>query len=509
MANEALFLESIAEGLCALDSTGRCTTVNPAAAEMFGYSQAEILGKNFHEMFQHSRVDGSFYPEGLCPTDRVMRTGTKERIQGEVFWRKDRSSFPVEYSASPILDKSVGGAVVTFTDVTERVLLRSQNEKTDRLSSLGRLAATMAHEFNNVLMGIQPFTEVIGRQTGSSETIQKAVQRIGTSLKRGKRVTEQILSFTREGAIEKKPIAFKAWVEELAPEARSILGSGIPLKINIQDEIVIAGDSARLQQLFLNLICNAHEAMTAGGTLCVEARIGSGSGSYSFGIVEHVERFAHLSMTDTGSGMSTETMNRMFEPLFTTRRTNTGLGLSVIHQIIAQHNGHIFVESEEGKGTTVHLFLPLSSALVVPEALASKPGQPRVSKLVLVEDDPDVAFGLSTLLQLEGIEVSVAETGGAAVGVIADTQPDVVLLDIGLPDMNGSDVYLLIAERWPTLPIIFSTGHGDRSRLEQMISKPHVGYLQKPYDLAGLMSMLKLFEPNPQSSESHWGITSQ
>ncbi|MEO8217653.1 MAG: response regulator [Acidobacteriota bacterium] len=495
MPTEELLLESTADGFYAVDSTGTCTMLNRAAAEMLGYSKAEIVGKNFHEMLHHSRADNSIYPQELCPTHRVMRTGIKERVRGDVFWRKDSTSFQVEYSVAPILDETLGGAVVTFTDVTERALLESQEDKSERLSMLSRLAATMAHEFNNVLMGIQPFSEVIGREAGNNETIRKAVQRISTSLKRGKRVTEQILSFTRKASIVTRPIAFKKWAEELAQEARAILGPGIPFKIDIDDRIVVEGDSGHIQQVFLNLITNARDAMTGGSTLRLEVQPGSGNGIYAFGIVEHVERFAHIKLSDTGSGMSRETMGRVFEPLFTTRRSSTGLGLAVAHQIIVRHGGHIFFESAEGKGTTVHLFLPISTDPVKSEEAVSSAGRSGIRKLVLVEDDPDIAFGLAALLDLEGIEVTVAETGGAALGVIASADPDVVLLDVGLPDMDGSEVYFQIAERWPALPVIFSTGHGDRLRLEEIISKPHIGYLQKPYDLAELLGMLKLSIP--------------
>lgn len=309
------------------------------------------------------------------------------------------------------------------------------------------------------------------------------------------RVPEEILRFTRRMRVVLKPIAFNTLAEETIAEARLVVGSGVQLQVAIQDQLCILGDSSHLQQTFLNLCANARDAMEGKGTIRFEARRATGTGVYSFGVIEGVEQFGHITVADTGAGMSNEVRRRIFEPLFTTKQSGTGLGLALVHQIITNHGGQIFVESEEGQGTSFHIFLPLSTSPVVTTQRPLSRDLPHIRRLVLVEDDEHVAFGLSAILQLEGIEVNIAGTGAAAVDLIARTSPDVVLLDVGLPDMTGFDVYKNIAQRWPLMPITFSTGHADVSELGALAAEPHIKYLLKPYDIADLLQVLKSLEP--------------
>src|SRR5258708_367987 len=183
--------------------------------------------------------------------------------------------------------------------------------------------------------------------------------RIGSAIKRGKRVTGEILSFTRQTPVIRKPIALQEWLADLAGEARAVLGPAIDLRVDGGEGLVIAGDAAHLQQAFLNLMTKARDARAGAGTLVREVRRGAGSGVFSFGAVENIEGLAHLTVTDSGAGISAKALGHIFEPLFTTKHSGTGLGLALSRRIVEQHDGRIFVESEEGRGTAVHVFLPL------------------------------------------------------------------------------------------------------------------------------------------------------
>ncbi len=233
----------------------------------------------------------------------------------------------------------------------------AQREQAERVASLGRMASVIAHEFNNVLMGISPFVEVIRR----GKSVETSLDHINRALKRGKRVTEDILRFTRPALPHKAQIAVEPWIEKIAAEARSLVPPSCRVETFVQcSDFVIDGDATQLQHVFMNLIFNARGAMPHGGTLGIEVVRERPNARLAFGDVEHPERFAHCIVRDTGAGMSPETLRHVFEPLFSTRKNGLGLGLSVAHQIVQGHGGNIFVESSTGTGTAVHLFLPLA-----------------------------------------------------------------------------------------------------------------------------------------------------
>jgi len=197
-------------------------------------------------------------------------------------------------------------------------------------------------------------------------------------------------------------------------------------------------------------------------------------------------------VADSGCGIPPNTLPYIFEPLFTTKHSGTGLGLAVAQQIVLRNGGVISVESTVGEGTRFHIDLP-AAALPVREASPSDPEagqQLSVRCVVIVEDEPSVASGLEAILEAEGVEVHVVGRGGEAAAAVAKFGPDAILLDMSLPDMSGAAVYEQIVARWPDVPVIFSTGHADEARLPQWSSK-HVGFLRKPYSSDVLLTKLR------------------
>jgi two-component system, cell cycle sensor histidine kinase and response regulator CckA len=191
--------------------------------------------------------------------------------------------------------------------------------------------------------------------------------------------------------------------------------------------------------------------------------------------------------------MTSDHLGHIFEPLFTTKKNGTGLGLAISYQYVQQHQGHMFVESTAGQGTVFHVLLPAA----LPPAIAAEPsaGPPKVAKrILLVEDDMAVASGIEALLVLDGCEVETVHLGVDAVPAIGRFGPDCVILDIGLPDMTGTDVYREIADRWPSLPVLFSSGHADASKLEAL-RQSNLTVLLKPYDFETLRESLTLLLP--------------
>ena len=490
-ANLQLLLESTAEGIFAIDVDGRCQLVNRAAARTLQRGEDQLLGRDMHELTHgiatHSRRD--------CPLLGVAKTATTIVVADETFQRADGSPFPVEYSAAPLIDQGrTVGVVVTFTDITERRKLEAKLEQANRLSSLGRLAATVAHEFNNVLMGIAPFVEVI-RRTTARDRIEASLGQIALSVARGKRITSEILRFTQPAEPVRAAVDVAEWLRALATEARTVLSATITLDVASQEGIAIHADANQIHQTLMNLIVNARDAMPGGGTLTIRAVRERQDAQFPFGRIEHPERFVRVSVNDTGTGMTAETRRHIFEPLFTTKKSGTGLGLPLAHQIVARHGGDIYVESTIGHGTTFHLFLPACEP--APKPLPTPPPPPpaaprtRYRRILLVEDDAAVAAGIVSVLEMEGLEVDIVDNGAEAITTIRANPPDVVVLDVGLPDMEGTAVYDAIANTHAGLPVIFSTGHADESRLEEYLSRPRVSYLLKPYDAEALLKAIE------------------
>ncbi len=438
--------------------------------------------------------DGLYRIFGLVPQSRPLTldyvfrrtmSGDRDRLRGAIELARQRGSLDVKLRVrsddgdvrylrvhAKVREHRAIGNVQDITEeeaaARERLELQRQLGETRRLSSLGKLAATMAHEFNNVLMGISTFVEVLRRRTAGEVHVQNAVAQIQQSLGRGRRITEEILRFTREPAPSMSTIDVRRWLSDFLPEASALTGGRAQLETG--EELYIRGDIALLNQALANLVINARDAAAAGPIRIVAHATGD-------------ERL-DLMIADRGSGIAPEIRERIFEPLFTTKRGGTGLGLAVVHQVVSAQGGTIHVESEVGRGTEFHLRFPLFAG----EAGSSE--ERRVSSVLLVEDDPAVTLALHAVLEAERIDVRTATDGRGAIGSLARQTPDVVMLDIGLPDVSGVDVYNEIATRWPKLPVVFITAELDDTAVARFLRQPHIGFLRKPFEAEQLLETL-------------------
>ena len=422
--------------------------------------------------------------------DRLRQSYTEAFESGATSWsgeyrfrRADDSYANILENARIIRDENCRPlrAVGAMVDITERKQLQQQVEQAHRVTSLGRVAASIAHEVNNVLMGIQPSAEVIRRKAPAE--LRPVSENIMQAVRRGKRITDEILRFTRpsEPALQCVEVAsfFERWSEEIRP----LLDPIAPPQIECDPgDVCVLADALQMMQVFTNLAINARDAMRdRPGTLRITAAAAKSWSAFRFGVVKTPDRFVHFTVSDDGCGIDPSQVAHIFEPLFTTKRGGIGLGLAITYQVVARHNGHIFVESEVGKGTTFHVFLPQTSPSI--QEIDAKP-EPRldIRRLLLVEDEPAVASGIATLLQMEEIEVKILSAGHETIDAITEFKPEAVVLDIGLPDIDGVSVYNQIHAHWPNLPVLFSSGHGDSTKLEAYLARPNVGFLLKPYD---------------------------
>jgi len=356
-----LILNGITDGVIGMDLNGSITFENPAAAAMLGWAPAELIGRAAHETVHHSRPDGSPRPESECPTHWTLADGRVRHTDDDVFWRKDGGPARVAYTAAPMVDEQgrIAGVVVTFRDITRQKQMELQIEQSARVASLGRVSASVAHEFNNLLMGIKPFAEALRRKAEQDPSIEKPVRHMLNVTRRGQRLTDEILRFTNPAEPRLIPLDPAALIHEFGDEAHAILLER-RVEIEAAETPRVEADADQLSQVLLNLVTNARDATQPGQQVTIGAAPAA-SIAFLRDCLTAPEQFATLYVRDEGAGISAETRERIFEPFFTARkRHGTGLGLAITARIVSQHGGHILIDSEPGAGSTFYVVLPIA-----------------------------------------------------------------------------------------------------------------------------------------------------
>lgn len=480
-------IEDASDLVAVMDESGVILYEAPSSESILGLKAEELEGTNAFDRIHPEdvqRVHAAFR-DAVATGRPTLRIEYRYR-HGDGTWLHLES-----VGRNLVNHPAVRGLVVNSRDVTERKLIESQLEQAQRLASLGHLAATIAHEFNNVLMGIQPFAEIVSRRAGNDSQLVKAASAISASVLRGSRITQDILRFTQPGNLAPVPLRLSRWFEEQRSELESLLGPSHRLVLEVAEESAVSADPGQLLQAIVNLTLNARDAMPEPGIVTIAARKTTPHDIPAHALLDGLE-FVRISVADTGTGIDDTTMQHVFDPLFTTKRTGTGLGLAVTRQIIERHGGRILAESTPGEGTAFHIFLPSPKMEELPyETQPQRPSIEEHARILLIEDDPAVAAGLEALLEIEGFTVRVVSTGGESFDAITRFAPHALVLDVGLPDIDGIELYHQIAARWPELPVIFSTGHGDRGRLERQLQGSNVRLLLKPYDSSALIDLLE------------------
>jgi two-component system, cell cycle sensor histidine kinase and response regulator CckA len=469
---------------------GHLVSANPAFERITGYAVTDWLGRSTLELAENPAQVRQLLEDVCSPAH------ARHPLLAEVAVRGANGTLLLDVSMTVRMVDGKPAAIHGFAaDITEarrvereRRALEAKLEQANRIAGLGRLAATVAHEFNNVLMGMSPFLDLLRK----GKSVETSLKHIGHAVARGRRITEDILRFTRPAEPTRTSVAVESWLQSVIEEGRSLLPPSVSIEVSAAaEELYISADATQLQQVFTNLILNARDAMPHGGAITIELAREQSGAKMRFALADP-DRFAHITLRDTGCGMNEEMLRHAFEPLFTTKRNGTGLGLPVALQVVQRHGGELFVESEPGVGTTFHIFLPLTEAPVItrPREVYSRPATPYARLVVLVEDDPIVAAGLVSLLSMEGSAVRLARTGKEAMTVLRRVTPDLVILDVGLPDMDGTQVFVELQDVIADVPVIFSTGHADRTKIEDLLARPNVGFLLKPYAHVELLEMM-------------------
>lgn len=511
----SLILGSVSEGIYGLDENGKTVFINQAASDMLGYDMEEFIGQSNHLLIHHTKSDGAAYPLEECPIIQTMRDGTPRIVKEDVFWRRDGSSFLVEYRVNPMIERGqLIGAVVVFNDITgEREILRAKESAERATQAKSEFLAMMSHEIRTPMNGVISMTDLL-MDTNLSEDQRYYAEIISSSSRALLSILNDVLDFSKieagKMALEYETFHLESCVASAVdlflPEADK---KGLEISYFIAPDVpdYLYSDPSRVRQILVNLIGNALKFTDRGQ---VSVRIQRAPGYGSADLLE-------FSITDTGIGIPADKLHRLFQsfsqvhPIMNRKYGGTGLGLAICKKIVEMLGGHISVESIEGEGSVFRFTLVCdSSNKELPESLQNEAGhleeiavsreaagsllleplesaeedlQNRGLSVLIAEDHPVNCQAFVQMLEKLGYQPDVAHNGMEVIEALIGRKYDLIFMDIEMPVMDGIKTARLIRQLLPLdrLPVIIGVsscgGVENRERcmasgMETIITKP-------------------------------------
>jgi two-component system cell cycle sensor histidine kinase/response regulator CckA len=484
-------LESLAAGIVACDAEGVLTLFNQAAREILGNTEAAIPPEKWAEYYNVYHPDGKrMLEKEALPLYRAL-CGERVRDVEVLIRRADGQARSVLISGQPILDahgQSLG-AVVALHDITDRKLLEGQLRQSQKLEAVGSLAGGVAHDFNNLLTVIGGYSQMVMQQMGPGDPNYGSLEEIARASDRAAALTRQLLAFSRNQVLEPKILDMNEIVLDMEKMLQRLLPANIELVTALSGDIgQIKADPGQIEQVLLNLVVNARDAMPEGGRLVVETGNTDLDDAYCRSHTEAVAGpYVVLTVSDTGSGMSAETQTRVFEPFFTTKEVGkgTGLGLSTVFGIVRQSGGTVGIYSEVGSGSTFKVYLPrIESTQGAERSQTAAPVHARGTEtIMIVEDDARVRKLARLVLESAGYTVLPATDGQDALSILEKRPGRVhlVLSDIVMPGMSGPELLSRIREEHPGCKGLYMSGYSDKTLTSGQFSQSEAQLLTKPF----------------------------
>jgi PAS domain S-box-containing protein len=493
-----LLAENAPFGMALVDSRS-FTYVNPKFTEMLGYTIEDLRepGQWFRlaypdRDYRRSIINGWLSDSGdTRPGERKPRTYTTCTKDGRP---REVSFIAVRVNESEIL--------ITCIDITQHKLLEAQLLQSQKMEAVGTLAGGIAHDFNNILMTILGYTSLMRMNTDPRDPQHERFRIIEEQVKSGTDLTRQLLGFARGGKYEIKPTN----LNELAAKSADMFGRTrreltIRMKQN-SDLWIVETDRGQIEQVLLNLLVNAWQAMPGGGYIYIETD-NVVLGPEEAGLHElQPGRYVKVSMTDTGVGMDAATQKRIFEPFFTTKEMGlgSGLGLASAYGIIKNHNGTITVDSEKGKGSVFDVYLPASDKEAAGERPAFTEELLTGSETILIVDDQEeVAVVAREMLEALGYAVVVAKNGEEAISTYTHRKNaiDLVMMDMVMPEMNGRQAYSELKKIDPAVKVILASGYSLDGQAADILKDGCAGFIQKPFTIGTISRKIRAVLDSP------------
>ena len=483
------------------------TFVNEAFERRTGWSRAEIAGQS------PAVLEG---PGTSADTLQRIRAAFSavEPVRAELlqFTREGRE-FWADVDYMPILDDHGRHThwIGIMRDISDHRRLEEQLFHAQKMEAVGRLAGGVAHDFNNVLTAISGFSELLLEELPAGSGPHDEVLQIKAASDRAAALTRQLLAFSRKQIMRPSHVDVNARILELERMMRRVIGAHVMIRTAFEEPLpTVFVDPLQLEQVLLNLVVNASEAMPDGGMLTVETgsvALGEAYAARHHGVVPG--RYVCIVVSDTGQGMDRETRERIFEPFYTTKSGGTGLGLSTVYGIVKQSGGHIWVYSEVGVGTTFKVYLPASGATPSTDLVVASPAAHGGTETILVvEDESAVREVARAMLQRRGYTVLAAADGDQAMRV-ANRHPariDLLLTDVVLPRANGRRVAERLTAVRPELKVLYMSGYTEDAIVTQGVLEAGIALLEKPFSEAALAIRVRevLDAPSQESDAERW-----
>jgi len=478
-------VEQTAENIFITDPEGRIEYVNPAFEELTEYTVAEVIG-NTPRILKSGRQDPAFYT-ALWETIQSGRP-----FRGTLINRKKSGKlYYEEKTITPVKDRQgkITNFISTGKDITDRMELEERLLQAQKLEAVGRLAGGVAHDFNNLLTAVIGYGELLASRLGSEDPLGQMAQEIIRGGQRGAALARQLLAFSRKQVLRPRVID----LNDIILNTRNMLERLIPENIRLVTRPGTAigsvkADPGQIEQVIVNLVINARDAMPSGGTITIETLAVDLDNDYAFQtMVQTSGRYIMLAVSDTGIGMDSETQSHVFEPFFTTKEHGgSGLGLATVYGIVNQSGGTVWLYSELGQGTTVKVYLPSCDGAVESDQQEAQPSRPSVGAetVLLVEDNSQVRELAAEILKARGYHVLEASGGESALRIVRqqrDKRIDLLITDVVMPEMSGPELAQQLAASGQQAKVLYISGYTDNWIIHHGVLEGAASFLQKPF----------------------------
>lgn len=475
--------ESARDAMFSLLTNGVIKSLNPAFETITGWERAEWLGKSFLELL---------HPEDRLPAERVFGeviAGKRFTPQEYRIVTKSGGYLPTEFTTTPLLvEGKVVGILGIGRDVSERRKLEDQFHQAQKLEAIGSLVSGVAHDFNNILMVILGYTSFLLIKLPQDSPLRREVEEIVRAGKRAADLTHQLLAFSRKETLNPQRFDPSNAIRNLSKMLSRLIGDDITLRLELSTQSgFLLCDLTQFDQILINLVVNARDAMPAGGEIVLATAVTP-------------EQEYRISVTDTGEGIPNEIIDRIFEPFFTTKPAGkgTGLGLAMVYGAVQQNKGRITVDSEPGRGTVMNIYFKKIAPGQTLSTSTPGAGEHFAAKdtILLVDDDESVRLATRSLLESLGFTVLDASSGGQALQVYAANQRriDFVATDVRMPGMAGTELVRRLRELNTSVRVILFSGYmGDIEQVERDLG-PGSTIIQKPFDGQTFLEKIRLLK---------------
>ena len=482
-----VILDSIEEGILEVTHQGRIIYGNPSAIDIFGMTKENLLASDLIDLFDVKDQDRIRGLLNTSPTSPRRSNGAPPfRLGGK----------EVSVHLIPILDEENRTSILLLNDVSERKKMEAQFLKAQKMEAIGTLAGGIAHDFNNLLMVVKGYVSLMLLDMDPVHPHFEMLKTIEKKAEMGSRLTRQLLGYARKGRYEIKPILLNQLVEETA-ETLGRTRKDIVVHLDLRRDLhLIEGDPGQIEQVLMNLLLNAADAMPEGGKLFLKTSNVTQADIQSDLYVVTPGNYVLFSVTDTGIGMDEKTMERIFDPFFTTKAPGkgTGLGLASVYGIVKGHSGYINVQSELGKGATFYVYLPASEERKIEDRpTKSEMVLPGKETILLVDDEKPILDVGERMLKTLGYQVLVAEGGKQAIEIYQSHQGqiDLVILDLIMPYQGGGETFDHLIKLNSKVKVLLSSGYSMNGQAIDIMKKGCKGFIQKPFSIKELSLKLR------------------